>query len=67
VLARIIFAPVSATMLGSKPLTVACVPTGMKRGVSNVPWGVVTVPILALQEVDLWWISNCRGFISGAF
>ncbi len=50
--ASIIFAPVLATMSGNNPLTVACVPTGMNRGVSKEPWGVVTVPILALQDSD---------------
>ena len=41
VLARIICAPVSRSRPGSTPLTVPCVPTGMKAGVSTTPCGVV--------------------------
>ena len=38
--ARIICAPVSRSRPASTPLTVPCVPTGMKAGVSTGPCGV---------------------------
>ena len=39
-----IWAPTAATWSGVRPLTVACVPTGMKTGVSTAPCGVSSRP-----------------------
>src|SRR2546422_1637906 len=39
-----ISAPRSSSASCVKALTEACVPTGMKKGVSTVPWGVVRRP-----------------------
>src|SRR5271163_1593290 len=36
--------PSSSRASWVRPLTVACVPTGMNTGVSNAPWGVVKRP-----------------------
>src|ERR1700746_3960000 len=46
-------APVARTASGSRPLTVACVPTGMKAGVATVPWGVMISPRRAAPSVAI--------------
>ena len=38
--------------------TVPWVPTGMKKGVSSLPWDVVSIPVRALDSVLLIFISN---------
>lgn len=35
-----------------------CVPTGMNAGVSNVPWGKVNVPALALPHCATSWAEK---------
>src|SRR5881396_3528786 len=44
-------APAARRSLGERARTVPCVPTGMKSGVSTVPWGRVRVPARAEPEV----------------
>ena len=39
-------------------LTVPCVPTGMKTGVSTTPWGVVSRPRRAWEEGSVAKSSN---------
>lgn len=41
--------PISFTSSGVMVFTVACVPTGIKTGVSTLPWGVSSSPSLALD------------------
>jgi len=43
---------------GSRPLTVACVPTGMKTGVSMSPWAVCKIPARAPVCGQVAWISK---------
>ena len=52
-LARIIDAPVPATSSGETPLTDPPVPTGMKTGVSTLPWGVANVPVRAAPSMGV--------------
>src|SRR5258708_1926397 len=47
------------------PLTVACVPTGMKAGVSTVPCGVNSLPRRAAVPRSGASISNGTGRTSG--
>jgi len=51
-LARIIVAPASRRSRGSSVFTVACVPTGMKAGVSTGPCGVTKTPARAAPAVE---------------
>ena len=43
-------------------LTVACVPTGMKMGVSITPWGVCSRPRRAPVWAQTCSSSNSKGF-----
>ena len=52
-LASTICAPVSATIAGVNAFTVAAVPTGMKAGVSTVPWAVSSRPRRARPSVPV--------------
>jgi hypothetical protein len=60
-------APVSLTSSGLSPLTVAFVPTGMKHGVSNDPWGVWILPNLAFDCLQVligsYQIGNLSAFL----
>ena len=55
---KMICEPQSTRSSGDNALTVACVPTGMKAGVSMVPWGVVTTPNLAEEWLCCFRILN---------
>ena len=48
----------STSCCGVTPLTVPCVPTGMKIGVGIVPWSVWINPALARVTGHSAWISN---------
>ena len=48
---RTVSAPSPRTSSKVKPLTVACVATGMNMGVCAVPWGVVICPRRAAPSV----------------
>ena len=52
VLAKTMFAPVARSSSISKPLTVPCVPTGMKAGISTGPCGVINVERRARECVS---------------
>jgi hypothetical protein len=45
-------------------LTVAAVPTGIKTGVSMLPWGVWTLPLLALDLLSVLINSYVTAAIS---
>jgi len=60
VLASTISAPVALRSPGDSARTVPCVPTGMKTGVSTVPWGRVRVPVRAGPEVAPIVNSNIK-------
>ena len=53
-------APVARTVSGASPLTVACVPTGMKAGVRTGPCGVVISPQRAAPSVATSRKENCH-------
>ena len=50
--------PVSTSSWGERPFTDPWVPTGIKIGVSNVPWGVSISPTLARPLEHLWRTLN---------
>src|SRR5881628_157286 len=56
-------APAASRSSGVSALTVACVPTGMKTGVSTTPWAVVRRPRRAAPSVASRW--NVMGSITG--
>jgi hypothetical protein len=47
---------------GDMPFTVAWVPTGMKAGVSKLPWGVWTLPSLAPVWAHVFINSYLTGY-----
>src|ERR1035437_1805879 len=53
-----IWVPISHNSRGSTALTLPCVPTDMKTGVSTTPCGVVSRPRRALEEVSVLSNSN---------
>jgi hypothetical protein len=55
---RTICAPVSRSWAGVTVLTLARVPTGMKRGVLTLPWGVWKLPARALVQVQVASIAK---------
>src|SRR6266850_2884951 len=50
--------PISRNSRGSSALTLPCVPTDMKTGVSMTPWGVVNRPSRALEVASVFNNSN---------
>src|SRR5712692_8270329 len=50
--------PISRNSRGSSALTLPCVPTGMKTGVSTVPREVVSRPRRACEPASVWSNSN---------
>ena len=54
-----IWAPISRNWIGVTALTVPCVPTGMKMGVSTTPWGVVSRPRRAAVAGSVWSRAKC--------
>ena len=57
-LLKIIWMPSLSNSRGAIDLTVAWVPTGIKTGVSIIPWEVYNFPSLALVFLDSFITSN---------